>query len=168
MSKFSIFHFPFSIMILLASCSPIESSHVWLTSEVGDKFAEKEAVIFQKGTAENAIVVNLDERRQTIDGFGGSLTESSAFVLACLMPEQRQAILEELYGENGANFSVTRTQIGASDFSVEGKYSLAEEDGYIFFLLLFRRCGRSSLFLIFCGPRPRLSLFMYVLLHVNY
>ena len=35
-------------------------------------------------------MVNLDDRRQTIDGFGGSLTESSAFVLACLPQEQRQ------------------------------------------------------------------------------
>ena len=117
-------------VIICASCTPqIKSSHVWLTSEAGDKCAEKEAVVFKKGTAENVIVINPSETRQTIDGFGGSLTESSAFVLACLPVEKRQAVLEELYGENGANFSMSRTQIGASDFSVEGKYSLAEEDG---------------------------------------
>ena len=117
-------------MILFASCTPqIKSSHVWLTSEAGDKCAEKEAVVFKKANAENAVVINPSETRQTIDGFGGSLTESSAFVLACLSAEKRQAVLEELYGENGANFSMSRTQIGASDFSVEGKYSLAEKDG---------------------------------------
>ena len=117
-------------VIICASCTPqIKSSHVWLTSEAGDKCAEKEAVVFKKANAENAVVINPSETRQTIDGFGGSLTESSAFVLACLPVEKRQAVLEELYGENGANFSMSRTQIGASDFSVEGKYSLAEEDG---------------------------------------
>ena len=119
----------FALVALTACTAKVPSSHVWLTSEAGDKCAEKEAVVFQKGAADGAIVVNLNDRRQTIDGFGGSLTESSAFVMACLSKEDRQAILEELYGENGANFSVTRTQIGASDFSVEGKYSLAEEEG---------------------------------------
>ena len=119
----------FALLALTACTAKVPSSQVWLTSEAGDKCAEKEVVVFQKGAIDGAIVVNLDDRRQTIDGFGGSLTESSAFVLACLPQEQRQAILKELYGEKGANFSVTRTQIGASDFSVEGKYSLAEEDG---------------------------------------
>lgn len=116
-------------VIICASCTPqIQSSHVWLTSEAGDKCAEKEAVVFKKGQAADAVVIDPATTRQTIDGFGASLTESSAFVLACLTPEERQAVLEELYGESGANFSLVRTQIGASDFSVEGKYSLAEQE----------------------------------------
>ena len=129
--KTSIFVSTFVLCTLsLCSCaSGVKTSHVWVTSEAGDKCTEKQAVTFHKGTADNAVVINLDDRRQTIDGFGASLTESSAFVLACLTPEQRKAVLEELFGESGANFSVTRTQIGASDFSVEGKYSLAEKDG---------------------------------------
>ena len=125
-----------ALCALTACTAKVPSSHVWVTSAAGDKCAEKKAVVFHKIDAvdsmkDAAFVINMDDRRQTIDGFGGSLTESSAFVLACLPKEQRQAILEELYGENGANFTVTRTQIGSSDFSVEGKYSLAEEDGDI-------------------------------------
>lgn len=120
----------FSSLLLLCACSRTpETTQVWLTSAAGDKCAEAEAVRFEKGTADNAFVIRTDEQRQAIDGFGGSLTESSAFVLACVSPEQRQAVLEELYGEQGANFSVARTQIGASDFSVEGHYSLAEQEG---------------------------------------
>lgn len=118
--------------VALTACTvKVPSTHVWLTSEAGDQCAEQAPVVFTQGTVDDAFVVDLDDRRQTIDGFGGSLTESSAFVLACLPAEQRRAILEELFGENGANFSLTRTQIGASDFSVEGKYSLAERDGDI-------------------------------------
>ena len=120
----------FAALCALTACTPkVRSTVVWLTSEAGDKCAEKQSVVFHEGASDEAFVVDINDRRQTIDGFGGSLTESSAFVLASLSPEQRQAILEELYGEKGANFSVTRTQIGASDFSVEGKYSLAEKDG---------------------------------------
>ena len=128
-----------ALCLLFSSCSDsIRSSHVWVTSASGDQFAEKGAVVFYPLDSERGaslsdgrepVVVKLDEPRQVIDGFGGSLTESSAFVLACLSPEKRKAILEELFGEKGADFSVTRTQIGASDFSVEGKYSLAEQDG---------------------------------------
>lgn len=120
----------FSSLLLFCACSRTpETTQVWLTSASGDKCAEAEGVRFEKGTADNAFVIRTDEQRQAIDGFGGSLTESSAFVLACVSPEQRQAVLEELYGEQGANFSVARTQIGASDFSVEGHYSLAEQEG---------------------------------------
>ena len=129
MRKIFIIHCSLFITILFASCTPqIQSSHVWLTSEAGDKCAEAPAVVFQKGQAADAVVIDPAATRQTIDGFGASLTESSAFVLACLTPEERQAVLEELYGESGANFSLVRTQIGASDFSVEGKYSLAEQE----------------------------------------
>lgn len=120
----------FSSLLLLCACSRTpETTQVWLTSAAGDKCAEAEGVRFEKGRADNAFVIRTDEQRQAIGGFGGSLTESSAFVLACVSPEQRQAVLEELYGEQGANFSAARTQIGASDFSVEGHYSLAEQEG---------------------------------------
>lgn len=118
-----------SALMLTACGSSVRTTEVMLTSAAGAKCAEGKAVVFRKGTAADAVVVRTDEQRQTIDGFGGSLTESSAFVLACLSEEQRQSILKELFGDEGANFTLARTHIGASDFSVEGKYSLAEKDG---------------------------------------
>ena len=119
-----------SSLFLLASCTAkVPSTHVWLTSAAGDKFAEQQTIVFHEGIANNAITIHVDEKKQTIDGYGGSLTESSAFVLACLTEEQRQSVLHELFSEEGANFSVVRTQIGSSDFSVEGKYALTEVDG---------------------------------------
>ena len=121
---------PLSVALILTSCGGnIKSSQVLLTSEAGQKCAEVAPVVFHKTVSPDAVVVDLQQKRQTIDGFGGSFTESSAFVLACLTPEQRQMVLQELYGADGADFSVARTQIGASDFSVEGHYSLAETEG---------------------------------------
>lgn len=120
------------MIVLFASCgNEVRTSRVLVTSEVGHKCVEGNTVVFRKERAADAVVVDLQEQRQIVDGFGGSLTESSAFVLACLSPEQRQSVLQELYGEQGADFSVARTPIGASDFSVEGNYSLAEKDGDI-------------------------------------
>lgn len=114
---------------LMVSCSHVNSTEVLLTSEAGAKCDKAAQVTFRKTTAANAFVINPDEQRQTIDGFGGSLTESSAFVLACLPEADRKAILEEMFSEKGANYTLVRTQIGASDFSVEGKYSLCEQEG---------------------------------------
>lgn len=116
------------------SCShKVQTQEVLLTAESGEKCASQPAIEFEPATAnmftENAIIVHSDDERQTIDGYGVSLTEASAFALACLSDEERQSVLQELFSEQGANFSVVRTQIGASDFSVEGKYSLDEVDG---------------------------------------
>ena len=69
--------------ICMSSCAKdISSTQVWLTSAAGDKFAEQESVIFHKGEVDNAVTIDINEKKQTIDGYGGSLTESSAFVLA--------------------------------------------------------------------------------------
>ncbi len=116
----------FTLIGSLTACSNKQAT-VYRTSAAGEKCAQVENITFHKGTIDNAYIINTADRRQQIDGFGVSLTESSAFVLACLPEEQRNAILQEFFSEQGANFSVTRTMIGASDFSVEGLYSLAEE-----------------------------------------
>ncbi len=115
--------------VFTACTSSVKSTHVWLTAESGEKCAEQKAVDFVKGVADGAVVVNLNEKKQTIDGFGGSLTESSAFVLACLTPERRHEIIAELFGENGANFSASRTVVGSSDFTLVGNYSFDDVEG---------------------------------------
>lgn len=74
-------------------------------------------------------VVDVNDCRGFYDGIGSSLTESSAYVLACLPQDVRNKIIEDCFGESGANFSITRTPIGSSDFSVEGRYSLAPVAG---------------------------------------
>jgi len=108
------------------------SLEILLTSEAGAKLEKMENVDFQKGRAGgNVVEVQPDLVKQTIDGIGTSFTESSAFVLAHLDREARKEVMEQLFGEDGANFSLTRTHIGACDFSVEGKYSYADVAGDI-------------------------------------
>ena len=119
-----------TLFLSLISCSQMESKQVLVTSETGDVLAEKENIVFKKVKAEDPLVIiDLESERQTIDGIGSSLTESSAFVLASISPEKRKEVLKELYSESGANFPITRTHIGSCDFSVEGKYSYAEVEG---------------------------------------
>ncbi len=103
------------------------TAEILLTSENGDKIAKKENVAFKKGKPAGTIIrIRPDSLKQTIDGIGTSFTEASAFVLAHLDAPKRQEVMEKSFGETGANFSLTRTHIGACDFTVKGKYSYAD------------------------------------------
>ena len=100
---------------------------ILLTSEAGDKIATIENLSFREGSSSGTrVIVRPDMVKQTIAGIGSSFTESSAYVLAHLDTEKRQDVMDSIYGERGANFSLTRTPIGATDFAVHGKYSYAE------------------------------------------
>jgi glucosylceramidase len=100
-----------------------------VTSESGDKIAPKENISFIKGQVPkgNIIKINPSIIKQEIDGIGSSFTEASAFVLAHLDKEKRAEVMEKIFSETGANFSLTRTHIGSCDFSVEGKYSYLDK-----------------------------------------
>lgn len=103
---------------------------IYVTSESGDKIALKENVQFVRGNPGGTIIrIDPDSLKQTIDGIGSSFTESSAFVLAHLDPADRKEVMRKIFSDDGANFSLTRTHIGACDFSVKGKYSYLDKAG---------------------------------------
>jgi len=109
------------------------SKENFVTSEAGDKIAPKENISFIKGQVPkgNIIKINPSIIKQEIDGIGSSFTEASAFVLAHLDRDKRTEVMKKIYGEEGANFSLTRTHIGSCDFCVEGKYSYLDKIGDI-------------------------------------
>jgi glucosylceramidase len=107
----------------------------WVTT--GDKSqlltAQPSSGVVTAGELAGLPVVNVDakERHQTIVGFGGAITDASAWLIQTkLTPTQRDRLLRELYGrgEGGLGFSFTRITIGASDFSLD-HYSLDEAPG---------------------------------------
>ncbi len=115
-----------SSMMKQKTVKPSETKEIIITSAEGDKLSIQDNVKFVDGKASgNVLTVFPSQKKQVIDGVGTSFTESSAFVLAHLKPEHRKQVMERIFGEEGANFTLTRTHIGACDFSVEGKYSYA-------------------------------------------
>ena len=70
---------------------------------------------------ELTITVNPAIRYQPIDGFGASLTESSAWLLATkLTDSQRNDLLEKLFDpQKGIGLSLLRQPMGASDFALK-------------------------------------------------
>jgi len=81
-------------------------------------------------SADDAVSVKILPKKkfQTITGFGGSFTESSAYLLNQLSKKNRELILKAYFGSGGARYSLTRTHINSCDFSL-GNYSYAPLEG---------------------------------------
>lgn len=97
---------------------------VFETSSAGNQLTE----VFNFETTNNVVAVHLNPEKtfQTITGFGGAFTESSAYLLNQLSQAKRNEILEAYFGENGANYSLCRTHMNSCDFSLS-QYAYAEE-----------------------------------------
>ena len=114
-----------SVLILtgfINSCKPdSQTIEIYQTSADGHKMKA-----LAKADAKPGIVlkINPDERFQTIAGFGGAFTESSAYLLNQLSDKNRTAILEAYFGEEGSRYSLCRTHINSCDFSID-HYSYA-------------------------------------------
>jgi len=65
------------------------------------------------------IALDPDQRFQTMVGFGGALTESSAWVLAQLSPEKRLEVIRRYYDPQiGIGYTLARTHLNSCDFSL--------------------------------------------------
>ena len=80
---------------------------------------------FERGGSPN-LTVSVDPSRgyQTMDGFGASITDSSAHLLYGLDRRTRRATMESLFSpRNGNGLSFLRQPMGASDFVAHGFYT---------------------------------------------
>ena len=81
------------------------------------------------GAAADALVVDPAQRFQEMVGFGGALTESSAWVLAQLPPEARREVIRRYYDpQDGIGYTLARTHLNSCDFSLN-LWSLVETPG---------------------------------------
>lgn len=87
---------------------------VFETSAAGNKLQKIETS--ESKSTDVLITIKPDEKYQTITGFGGSFTESSAYLLNQLSPKNRHLILDAYFGSDGAKYSLTRTHINSCDF----------------------------------------------------
>lgn len=96
----------------------------WLTHTLdGSVLFENQAAIpleeRKAGDSLLSIDIDDDQRYQTIDGFGFTLTGGSAHHLIGMSTDSRHELLHELFGTDGANIGISylRVSIGASDLN---------------------------------------------------
>ncbi len=119
------------LLITMVGCNTKKMElevEVYETSASGNKL--KKITEFTK-EGENAATLKIvpEEKFQTITGFGGAFTESSAYLLNQLGKENRKKIIDAYFSEDGANYSLTRTHMNSCDFSLSNySYSPVEGD----------------------------------------
>ncbi|MCL1888654.1 MAG: glucosylceramidase, partial [Kiritimatiellaeota bacterium] len=94
--------------------------------------AKQPALAFKPDAAgeENQLVnVYDDVMDQTLDGFGGAVTEAAAVTLQKLSPANQKKIIDAYYHPaKGIGYTLARAHINSSDFSC-GNYAYVEQDG---------------------------------------
>ena len=95
----------------------VPSANEWLTSQPG---VELSAGSPAYGLP--AITVNDAVRYQTVVGFGGAMTDSSAWLIEHELPAAARAtLMDDLFGPDGIHLNFLRIPIGASDYTVGGR-----------------------------------------------
>jgi len=115
----------------MESASAIE---VWLTT--GDKSSlleQQQDLIFQPGSGSGGFTINVTPTTtfQTIEGFGASLTDSSAWLIENEMSSsQRNDLMNLLFDPtNGVGMNYLRLPMGASEFTASGFYTYNDLPG---------------------------------------
>jgi len=109
-----------TIVCLTMSCKKQAAAlnvTVYETSAAGNNL--KEITPFkEKDSMTTVITINEEKVYQTITGFGGAFTESSAYLLNKMSKKNRDTIINAYFSRAGANYSLTRTHMNSCDFSL--------------------------------------------------
>ncbi|WP_298884310.1 glycoside hydrolase family 30 protein [uncultured Polaribacter sp.] len=124
------YFFSLLLLLLMMSCNSKDNTlvvSVYETSEAGNKLTKLTDFVEVKNTS--IIKINPDSTFQTITGFGGAFTESSAYLLNKLSKEKRDTVIQAYFSSEGANYSLTRSHMNSCDFSIsQYSYSPVEND----------------------------------------
>ncbi len=107
------------LLIFVFIVSRIDAQ-VWITTGDQSMLLKQQSVNADKEISSiPTIEINAQKKYQTVDGFGFTLTGSSAFLINKMSPTAKAALLKELFGkgENAIGISYLRLSIGASDLS---------------------------------------------------
>lgn len=128
------------ILMMLSSCkeselTPVEIKDYRVVGYItkGDRsllLQEQDPVDSDQEASTKNTVIRVDSsvKYQTMDGFGAAMTESSAYLINQLNEEQRQTVLQDLFGEDGIQIGFVRLPMGASDFALSNySYNDIEE-----------------------------------------
>lgn len=101
-------------------------AQIFRTSSTGNATEAVGSVQLTSAAVEATVRVKVhpDRHQQVFLGVGGSLTQASAAALSKLSPAKRQEVLVAYFGTDGAQYALSRTHVGSSDFT-EYSYSYA-------------------------------------------
>lgn len=98
------------------------------TSRQGDRLEPLNPEAFAEAAATRVLELDPEQTFQTLQGIGGSFTESTGYVLSELSAKTRQSVIDAYFSPEGAHYSLTRAHIASCDFSVRN-YTYAQVPG---------------------------------------
>ncbi|MEV6284535.1 glycoside hydrolase family 30 beta sandwich domain-containing protein [Kribbella sp. NPDC051770] len=104
---------------------PTEQARVWVTTpDRAELLHERAPVAFAQGASrQTTITVDPGTTYQTVDGFGASITDSSAAVLYQLPAADREKTMRSLFDpKQGIGVSFLRQVVGSSDFTAQTEH----------------------------------------------
>jgi len=154
-------------LIALAQAVPVFAQTpgpIAVRQTAGEKrFAEEPELNWQAGAAMTSEAITVDATRtyQEIVGFGGALTDASAYMIDRLDPAVREPFLRELFHPSELAIGATRICIGSSDYATamfsydEGepdpelkRFSIDHDRAYLIPQLLSARQNNPGLFIL--------------------
>lgn len=115
------------VLLCIFSCSLAQINVVQTARDTGDRLTTKDQVTWQPDfSSPVTVTVNPSQKFQTILGFGGAFTESSAYVYSTLNANLQKQIVEAYWGATGIHYTVGRIHMNSCDFSL-GSYSADDE-----------------------------------------
>ena len=92
-----------------------------------------QTVLFTPGETENRVINLYPEIEfQTLEGFGGAITDSAAYIYAMMNDVQKRKLMESYFSPARMNYQMVRIPIDSCDFSVE-QYEAWTESGALNF-----------------------------------
>jgi glucosylceramidase len=93
-------------------------TQAWVTSK-DKKLQEQKLGDWHRfsGDSPTSIAVDPGKQFQEVLGFGAAFTDASCYLISQLPSEQRQPLINDLFGRDGLRLSMGRVCIGASDYS---------------------------------------------------
>lgn len=118
---------PFLMLFAVALFS--QQKITWVSSSSQKQWEAHKDAVTAKAVANPDVTIQLNNTRQTIEGFGTCFNELGWTSLGMISATDRENIMKELFSPGiGANFTICRMPIGANDFS-RNWYSYDEADG---------------------------------------
>ncbi len=72
------------------------------------------------------LVIYPDEKETTIRGFGGAFTEAAAHTYMGLTEENKEKLIDDLFGDDGLRYNMGRIHMNSCDFAL-GNYTYIDE-----------------------------------------
>ncbi|NCB90996.1 MAG: glucosylceramidase [Clostridia bacterium] len=79
---------------------------------------------------------------QTMEGFGGAITDSAGYVYSLMDEAQKTAMVKQYFGRNNMRYNLVRIPIDSCDFSLEHYEACSNEDDDTFAEFSFERVER--------------------------